>query len=102
MFEDYMSERNDQIDNAAYRLLLLMAGADENEVDELIEKDNAPVEWDMELIGEVVTTAEEMLEKNGYAFCHPFYEGDSETPCFKGKDCVNPNCPFRKEAEENG
>lgn len=58
MFEDYLVERNDQIDNAAYRLLNLLAGADENEVDELLENDQAPVEWDMALIGEVVDTAE--------------------------------------------
>ncbi len=99
MFDEFLEEKNDQINNAAYRLLNLLAGVDENDLDELIENDEAPVEWDLEMIGEVVDEAKEQLRQNGIETCHPFYEAgkDEETPCYCGKDCTNPKCLLRSK-----
>ena len=48
-FEDYLCNRNDAIDNAAYQLICAMTAQDHNEPK---EDDPAVPDWNMEIIGE--------------------------------------------------
>lgn len=50
-FEDYLCNRNDAIDNAAYQLICAMTAQDHNEPK---EDDPAVPDWNMEIIGELV------------------------------------------------
>lgn len=88
-FEDYLCERNDMIDNAAYQLIgVLTAEAPGG----LLECDPAIPDWDMEIIGEVVDAVKEILmEKVGYT-CHPFHS--DEVPCYLTDECDNKYCVF--------
>lgn len=49
-FEDYLCNRNDAIDNAAYQLICAMTAQDHNEPK---EDDPAVPDWNMEIIGEL-------------------------------------------------
>ena len=80
-FEDFVTARNDEIDNAAHALLCALSTSD--------------LSWDMEKIGALVDYAEGLLTERSVDVCHPFYEGEDETPCIKGADCKNPHCAFR-------
>ena len=63
-FEDYLCNRNDAIDNAAYQLICAMTAQDHNEPK---EDDPAVPDWNMEIIGELVDAAEEIIqEKAGH------------------------------------
>ncbi len=87
-FEDYLTARNDEIDQTAFALLCALSGS------QLV--------WDMEKIGALVDAAEALLAERGVATCRPFYEGEDETPCISGKDCGNHLCAFRVKREEAG
>ena len=50
-FEDYLCERNDTIDNAAYQLIGVLTAEDPGAS---LEDDPATPNWDMAIIGEVV------------------------------------------------
>ena len=84
-FEDYLTARNDEIDQAAFALLCVLSGS------QLV--------WNMEKIGTLVDSAEALLAERGVNTCRPFYEGEDETPCIYGKDCENPLCAFRTKRE---
>jgi len=62
---DKQNERNDLVDNACHQLLCTVAGRE--------------IDWDMEHIGEVADTAEEIVcDKLGIMSrmeCRPFVEG---------------------------
>lgn len=76
-FEDYLCERNDTIDNAAYQLIGVLTAEDPGAS---LEDDPATPNWDMAIIGEVVDAVKEIIiEKVGYT-CHPFY--CDEVPCY--------------------
>ena len=61
-FEDYLCNRNDAIDNAAYQLICAMTAQDHNEPK---EDDPAVPDWNMEIIGELVDAAEEIIQEKG-------------------------------------
>lgn len=69
-FEDYLCNRNDAIDNAAYQLICAMTAQDHNEPK---EDDPAVPDWNMEIIGELVDAAEEIIQEKAGHTCHPFY-----------------------------
>lgn len=95
-FEDYLCERNDLIDNAAYMLIGVLTA--ENP-DGPLEFDPAAPEWDMAIIGEVVDAVKEIIvEKVGYT-CHPFYCDD--VPCYLTDECDNKHCTMRRHDVEN-
>lgn len=83
-FEDHLCERNDFVDNKIYQLVLDLTGKRESELG-----------WDMSVIGDVTDAISAVLETHGMHFCHPYHEGDSETPCYKGCDCPI-NCKFKE------
>ena len=83
-FENFLTEKNDEIDNAAFALIQALAGEE--------------AEWDMEIIGDIVDFADVLLIEHGYEVCHPYYEGDDRTACYKGKDCTNVECPLRNKS----
>ena len=93
-FDNFIDNKNDNIDCAAFDLLGLLASSGPD-----IPEYDPPVEWDMEIIGNLVDYAEHLLAEKGIAVCHPFFEGDDETPCYLGKDCKRTNCLFRKGSE---
>ena len=77
-FEDYLCERNDTIDNAAYQLIGVLTAEDP---------------------GEVVDAVKEIIiEKVGYT-CHPFY--CDEVPCYLTDECDNKHCPLRRHDVED-
>ena len=78
-FEEILTIRNDAIDNAAFDLLRALATTD--------------VEWDMAVIQPVVEAAGAVLDEHKIGICHPFCEGEDETPCVIGADC-KANCPY--------
>ena len=85
-FEDFLCERNDQLSNAAHDLLRLLASPN----------GDAELEWNMELIGELLDDAEAIINTRlGVSACYPFHEGFDETPCWRGSDCRRTDCPFR-------
>lgn len=85
-FEDFLTERNDEIDRTAFALLCALS----------VSK----LAWDMEKIGTLVDSAEALLAERGVDTCRPFYEGDEEVPCISGTDCKNPSCAFRAKREK--
>jgi hypothetical protein len=85
-FEDFLTERNDEIDRTAFALLCALSGS--------------KLAWDMEKIGTLVDSAEALLAERGVDTCRPFYEGDEEVPCISGTDCKNPSCAFRAKREK--
>lgn len=92
-FEDYLCERNDTIDNAAYQLIGVLTAEDPGAS---LEDDPATPNWDMAIIGEVVDAVKEIIiEKVGYT-CHPFY--CDEVPCYLTDD---KHCPLRRHDVED-
>ena len=79
-FEDYLCNRNDAIDNAAYQLICAMTAQDHNEPK---EDDPAVPDWNMEIIGELVDAAEEIIQEKAGHTCHPFYSDSEETSGFR-------------------
>lgn len=55
-----------------------------------------PIPWNQELIAEVVSCAEAVLEGLGIYPCHPFYTGEDEQPCYLSTDCKKQNCLLRQ------
>ena len=95
-FEDYLCERNDTIDNAAYQLIGVLTAEDPGAS---LEDDPATPNWDMAIIGEVVDAGKEIIiEKVGYT-CHPFY--CDEVPCYLTDECDNKHCTLRKSNVED-
>lgn len=96
MFEDYLVEKNDNIDNTAFALLCLLASKDAD-----YDIDSPPIEWDMEIIGQLEDYAEKLLKEKYIESCRPFLEGEDETPCYLGNDCKRKDCMFRKETKND-
>lgn len=81
-FENYLCQKNDLIDNAAFQLLTALVGQE--------------LEWNMEQIAPVVQMVENYVTtvlKRG--ICHPWFE-DSR-PCYLTKSCSNPHCAFASD-----
>lgn len=89
-FENFLVNKNDRIDNAAFELIDALV--DTTECDE----EESAFEWNMEYIGEVVDLIKSYLSEKGFETCHPYYEDDDRIPCFKGKSCTNACCKMRK------
>lgn len=87
-FEDLLTVRNNEIDQAAFALLCALTSSE--------------LAWDMEKIGTLVDSAEALLAQRGIDTCRPFYEGDEEVPCIFGADCKNPSCAFHAKRKEAG
>ena len=83
-FEDYLCNRNDAIDNAAYQLICAMTAQD----------------WNMEIIGELVDAAEEIIQEKAGHTCHPFYS--DSIPCYQTGDCKNQYCAFLQTGPKEG
>ena len=90
-FENYLVERNDDIDNTANALMRLLLALPEEE-----DTENDPFPWDMSLIGEVEEFTTSLLAEHGHLVCHPYYEGEGEIPCYRGVDCQRKSCPFKE------
>ncbi len=90
-FEDFMIERNDELEQAAYALLwhMIHLGADASEMSEIW------TDVDMAQIGPLLADAEDILSQVGIPVCHPHY-GEDETPCFLTGDCKFSSCPMRQ------
>ena len=71
-FEDFVTSKNDEIDNAAYDLLDALARATEGKERYTGGK---VVAWDMEIIGTLVDYADNLLSRHRYNTCHPYYVG---------------------------
>ena len=91
-FEDFLVNKNDRIDNAAFELINALV--DPTEYDE----EETAFDWNMEHIGEVVDMVSTYLEEVGFKVCRPYYEGDDRTPCFKCESCTNEACEMRKKS----
>lgn len=132
-FENFLTNRNDHIDNAFFniaqdiaskktktecllttRVALATLSAEPNITitdDMCVQVINAATNitkpyitneqqnltWNMELISEIISASENILEKHNIAFCHPFFT-ENEQPCAsKTNDCPYINiCPFKK------
>lgn len=89
-FEDYLTERMDELDNAVYALLRTFQMLPEADDDESFP-------WDQEIIGAVSESIEELLSERGFTFCRPYHDENDE-PCFQSDECKHKKCPFRKES----
>lgn len=82
-FEDFLCDKNDEIDNAVFEAIAAMAPRGEE-----------PAEWDQHYIGEIADYIEGIMEKNKLHNCHPAYVGeDEEVPCYRSEDRCK-WCPF--------
>lgn len=91
-FEEYLTEKGDLIDNAAYALALALVRKN------LFDEDEALLPWDMNFIAEISEAAEDILRQKGFLPCHPYYESTEEgeeTPCYYTDSCKDPCCPFK-------
>lgn len=83
-FDNFLCDRNEDIDDAAFELLKSL----------VIEPEK--FEWNQSIIGPIVDYTEGLLANNKIDICHPFYEGEDESPCFESSDCNRENCPYKK------
>lgn len=83
-FETYLAAKCDDVDNTAFNLInaLYSKGLGEE------------IEWDMEIIGDVVDAVEDALKSHCIGICRPFTS--NEKPCYKTSECGVRNCPFKK------
>lgn len=88
-FSNFLLLKNDEIDNEAFGLINALT----------MKKIGETVEWDVEIIGEVVDVVKDVLSKKCFGVCHPFYT-NGKTPCYESDDCGLENCRFKKESEE--
>lgn len=91
-FDDFLSNRMDELDNAVYVLLRSFLMLDSEEIDEAFP-------WDMEIAGSVSDQIEDILAEHGYHACRPYYEGDNRIPCYCGTDCQRTICPMRSDPQ---
>ena len=89
-FEDFLVERNDAIDNAAYFLALTML----YEGGKFPEGDEFP--WSMEIIGAILESTTKVLEEHGHHACWPYHGNDDDTPCYVLDDCKHKDCPLKR------
>lgn len=94
-FEHFLEFKADEIDNAAYALIVaLLRTHPEQSYEEILS-------WDMSVIGAVVEDAKSTLEKMGKQTCFPYYE--EEICCFRTASCKTATCYFdddRRNDEE--
>ena len=99
-FEDFLCDKNSSIDEAAFKLLVALGVPSDAEPDELIEgcfDVAAGIKWDQYWISQVVDAAEQVLERMGVGYCHPYHVDDDEKPCYLDDSCEKNGCPFRKK-----
>lgn len=89
-FDDFVTDKCDLIDNAAYELLQAIAAETPYSV--------GTVEWDYSIIGEVIDYAESLMNKKGERTCHPYFV-DDQVPCYLDEDCTSSNCPFKAKKD---
>ncbi|WP_313529273.1 hypothetical protein [Anaerotignum sp.] len=89
-FKDFLIEHNDELDNAAHELALMMLSTDGMSP----SKEELP--WTMEIIGSILEHTGSILKSKGYHICWPYY-GDDDTPCYVLHDCNHKNCPFKQQ-----
>ncbi len=90
-FEDYMLQKNDEIDNAAYALAAALIRTSPEQTNEEV------LEWDIDLISSITSAAIGELKKFGKDNCYPFTD-DKQIPCFRSDHCKNKNCPHENAA----
>lgn len=88
-FDDFLTDRMDELDNAVYALLHQFL---------LLDAENT-FPWDMEIIGTVSDQIEDILTEHGFFPCRPYYEGDNRVPCYAGHDCKHPCCPLKASGQ---
>ena len=89
-FEQFLIDKNDLIDNAAYNLIRAIAETGTDLDDEPV------IEWEMGMIVEVVDAVKYTLERDfKIRPCHPYHSGAHEIPCYRS-NCLVTNCPFRR------
>jgi len=90
-FENFLIEKGDAIDSAAYQLAIaLLMTRHQDNPEEILP-------WNMEILGEIIAYMESVLKKRGYIPCYPYHEDDIMCP--ETDSCSKPDCPF-KESEE--
>ncbi|WP_455436350.1 hypothetical protein [Hungatella hathewayi] len=93
-FDNFLVERNDVLDNAAYGLALKMLGLD-NQPDS-----ESAFPWDMEIIGAMLESAQDILKEHGYAVCWPYHEDD--VPCCQTASCKKADCLLKGRLQKEG
>ncbi len=75
----FLSSRTDEIDNATWAAICMLAHIDGDEdVEEQVD------DLSMELVGEVNAFIEELLKEHGIPTCYPYHEND--VICYKTAD----------------
>lgn len=76
MKHTFITERNDEIDNAVFQA-----------IQSIHHHNTTDLVWNMSLIGEVADYIESLLQKCGFPTCHPwYYDADEEIPCYDSCD----------------
>lgn len=90
-FEDFLCDRNDEIDNAAYNLCAVLLGKDAKQLE-------SEFPWQMDIVGNITEDVVSILEDHGYPVCWPYYEDteSGQTPCCATDTCTVPKseCKF--------
>lgn len=79
-FEDFLCDRSDEIDNAAYALLAALVGCG--------------LDWNMGIAFAPIDAAETELQIVGYDVCRPYYCDENRIPCYRSGTCKNKICMF--------
>ena len=82
-FDDYLCQREDDVDNAAYALLCAVA--------------NRQLDWDLSIIRPLVEEVANILEDLEIGSCVPYYDDDGfeRRPCYEDEFVECANCPMR-------
>lgn len=84
-FEEYLTYKCDEIDNAAYNLAVALLSTNPKQSGSQI------LEWDMALIAPIIEAAIDVLQEHGKEVCWPYYE-DNGVPCTKTTCCKTKEC----------
>lgn len=81
MFENYLCERGDEIENEMFNFIKLFSLSNP--------------EWDINMIRTCIDAVQNALEDKGVYVCNP-YHGENDTPCFSLSECKHPECNFKR------
>lgn len=90
-FDWYCEAKNDVINRAAYALVAALTA---KSVPPRKFELSIP-EWDDLMIANIVDGAMTSVDERIGYYCRPFYQKESNLPCYLGDCCDNPHCIFK-------
>lgn len=86
-FENFLKERNDEIDHLSYQLAVTLLKQNPSDDDDVV------LPWNMEIIGAINEAVLAILKERNKHGCWPYYE--NEIPCYMTNTCEVRGCLFK-------